>query len=172
MKRFFITVIAFFAISQMSFARDKVFVKNDIVTSATLGFYKTIHNGFAGSSVTVPPIALSGDYGVVDNLINGNASIGVGLGLGCFGTKFNTGRSADLIIAAKGAFHYQFVKKLDTYAGLMLGYDIVTRHSPYPSQFVWGFYVGGRYYFTDKFAVTVEIGDNVSLLSAGVAFKL
>jgi hypothetical protein len=170
MNRFFITVIAFFAISQMSFARDKVFVKNDIVASANLGFYNTIRAGHGGS-IIVPPISLAGEYGIVDNLINGRASIGAGLNLGCFGTKFSTGRSADLIIAAKGAFHYQFVKKLDTYAGLMLGYDIVSGNSPYANRFVWGYYAGARYYFTNKFAVLAEIGDNVALLNVGVAFK-
>jgi hypothetical protein len=81
--------------------------------------------------------------------------------------KFN-----NFILGARGAFHYQFVGNLDTYAGLMLGYDIVSGNKTYAeSEFAWGYYIGARYYFNSKFAVMAEIGDNVSLFSIGVAYK-
>jgi hypothetical protein len=78
MRKFFIMIIAFIAISQVSFAQDNVFAKNDIVVSAGLGFVNTIHTG-SGWKTSFPPISLAGEYGIVDNLINGKASIGVGL---------------------------------------------------------------------------------------------
>jgi hypothetical protein len=175
MRRLFITVIAFLAISQVSFARDKVFSKNDMVVSAGLGFVNSIHSG-NGWKASFPPISLAGEYGIVDNLIDGNASIGIGLNLGYAGMKYkftsNSYKFSDLILGARGAFHYQFVSTLDTYAGLMLGYDIVSGNRTYASsEFVWGIYIGARYYFNSKFAITAEIGKNVSLFNIGVAYK-
>ena len=60
--------------------------------------------------------------GVVDNLINGNnGSISVGGYVGYTASSANYGvskyRSSYAILGARGAFHYQFAPKLDTYAG-------------------------------------------------------
>jgi hypothetical protein len=64
----------------------------------------------------------------------------------------------------------------------MLGYDIVssketgdwplgTTFTANSSSFAWSFFVGGRYYFTDSFAVMAELGYGIAWLNIGVAFK-
>ncbi|HAH23767.1 MAG TPA: hypothetical protein DCL77_08420, partial [Prolixibacteraceae bacterium] len=88
---------------------------------------------------------------------------------------------SDIIIGARGAVHYQFIDHLDTYAGLMLGYDIVSSKTfgtgvfsgnATSSGFKFDVFVGGRYYFTDKFAGLVELGSGISYVNIGVAIKL
>ncbi|MDR1129358.1 MAG: porin family protein [Prevotellaceae bacterium] len=177
MRRLFFTVIAVFAVTQASFAQNRVFAKHDKVVNASLGLFNTIHSGSEWKT-TFPPISLSGEYGIVDNLINGKASIGAGLYVGYTGMKYDNHtaslsyKSSHFILGARGAFHYQFVDRLDTYAGLILGYDIVGGNRTHDaSESVWGLYIGARYYFTDRFAVMAEIGHRVSLLNIGVAFK-
>jgi hypothetical protein len=176
MNKFFVFIIAFFALLQVSYAQDKVFVKGDKVIGASLGFVNTTYTG-NGWKNAFPPISFTGEWGIVDELINGKASIGVGAELGFAGIKYAYTNNVSynysiLILGARGAFHYQFIDKLDTYAGLFLGYDIVSGKKNYAaSEFDWDFYVGARYYFTNNFAVTAEIGNNISLLSIGIAYK-
>jgi hypothetical protein len=175
MKKLFVSVIAFVALLQVSYAQDKVFAKDDKVVSASLGFVNTIYTG-SGWTITSPPISLTGEYGIVDGLINGKASIGAGIELGYAGMKYSIPSKSynysNLILGTKGAFHYQFIDKLDTYASLIIGYDIVSGESNYAtSNFIWGCYIGARYYFTHNFAVMTEIGDTFFLLNIGVAYK-
>jgi hypothetical protein len=175
MKKLFVSIIAFVAFVQVSDAQNNVFAKDDKVVSASLGFVNTVYGG-SKWSITSPPISLTGEYGIVDRLINGKASIGVGIELGYAGMKYSipslSYKYSNLIIGTKGAFHYQFIDKLDTYASLIIGYDIVSGDSNYAvSNFIWGCYVGARYYFTNNFAVMTEIGDHFFLLNIGVAYK-
>ncbi|MDR2286675.1 MAG: hypothetical protein LBE04_04260 [Prevotellaceae bacterium] len=178
MKRFFVTIIAFWTLSQVSFAQnmDMAFVKDDKVVNASLGFVNTIYTG-NGWKTTFPPISFTGEYGIVDGLIDGKASIGAGVDVSYIGTKYydlylKLYKYSNLIFGIRGAFHYQFIDKLDTYAGLLIGYKIVSGNSDYAiNEPVWGYYVGARYYLTDNFAIMSEIGNNVSLISIGVAYK-
>ncbi|MDR1153358.1 MAG: porin family protein [Bacteroidales bacterium] len=178
MRRLFFLVIAFVAMTQASFAQDRVFAKHDKVVSASLGLFNARIQTGSGWKTALPPILLSGEYGIVDNLINGKAAIGVGLDVGYVGTKYRDASTnkfykySNLILDARGAFHYQFVNRLDTYAGLLFGYDIVSGKKRFAeSEFVWGYYAGARYYFTDRFAVMAELGSSVALLNVGVAYK-
>ena len=51
---------------------------------------------------------------------------------------------------------YQFAPKLDTYAGLMLSYDIVSSNYDAFSNYIksshidWSLFLGARYFFTEK----------------------
>ena len=96
---------------------QEVFGKGDKALNIGIGLGSTI------SGTTIPPITASLDFGVADRLINGNnGSISVG-GLLCYTGSFNDYVTTHYgIIGARGAFHYQFVDKLDTYAGLLLEY--------------------------------------------------
>ncbi len=73
------------------------------------------------------------------------------------------------------------VDKLDTYAGVLLGYNIVSvkdigttqiGYSSNGSSGIFSAYVGGRYYFNDKFAGMVELGTGIAYLNLGIAVKL
>lgn len=100
-------------------------------------------------------------------------------GYGIYGWRYNY-----TVIGARGTVHYPFVDKLDTYAGVMLGFNIVSykeigdrppglgvgsAQSSSPSISP---YVGGRYYFTENFAGMAEIGYGIAYLNIGIALKL
>jgi hypothetical protein len=176
MNKFLSFFIAFFALCRFSYAQDAtVFAKGDKVVSASIGFINTTHTGTGWKGVTLP-ISLAGEYGIVDGLIDGNASIGVGVDFGYARFKYNSKLSSykysDVILGIRGGFHYQFVDKLDTYAGLLFGYNIVSGDGIYASsEPIWGGYVGARYYFSDNFAALAEIGNSVALINLGVAYK-
>jgi len=168
---------------------QEVFQKGDLVFNAGVGIGNSLYTG-TGYKSTLPPLSISGEYGIFDNLIHGdNGSIGVGGYLGYAGSKFKTiidgseygYKYSSFIIGARGTFHYQFVRNLDTYAGVTLGYDIRSHKSTgkehsslgyedgtfYPSLFV-----GARYWFTPGFGAFAEAGYGVSYLNLGVAFRL
>lgn len=91
------------------------------------------------------PLGIAADYGVVDGLINGNASISVGGEVGLYLSNEYT----HLSLAARGNFHYEFVQNLDTYLGLNLG--LVGR------SFALNGHLGARYYF-GKWGLGLEFG--------------
>jgi opacity protein-like surface antigen len=183
-KILFMAVVALLAANVVS-AQD-VFQKGDLVFNAGIGLNSSLYCG-SGYKSTIPPISLSGEYGVADNLIGGNnGSIGVGGYLGHtaadykindFGWKYSS-----IIVGARGAFHYQFAKNLDTYAGTMLGYNIVSAKSigtenaalgkASASEFSFSLFVGARYWFTPGFGVFGEFGYGISNANLGVSFRL
>ena len=86
-----------------------------------------------------------------------------------------------IVIGARGTFHYPLVDKLDTYTGLLIGYDISTAKEygtptgyDYNSSyggFTYAWFVGARYYFSDAFAAFAELGVGVTIFNVGVALK-
>ncbi|MBR4155785.1 MAG: hypothetical protein IKU01_03650 [Bacteroidales bacterium] len=106
-----------------------------------------------------PTIAVSADYGMWDHLINNNDAISLGAQAGL---KFYE-NGIGILVAARGNFHYQFVNKLDTYAGISLGYAY--------GGFGFGGQLGARYYFNNKFAGNIEFGGFTGF-ALGVSMKL
>ncbi len=93
-----------------------------------------------------------------------------------------------LIIGVRGVWHYNdwhSDDKLDTYGGLMLGYNIVSfkDKSVYPANYpayrynsvsgigLTGF-LGARYWFSENLGAQAELGYGISVLSLGVSLKL
>jgi hypothetical protein len=78
-------------------------------------------------------------------------------------------------VLLRSAFHFQFVDKLDTYAGIMSGTNIRSYSGNLLHQdvsFAYNLYAGARYYFSPQLAVKLEfIEDFTPWLSAGVNFK-
>lgn len=88
------------------------------------------------------------------------------------------------ILALRGTYHPDFAQtgKFDGYGGLSLGYAILsysddfydkfpTAKPSYPSYVYTSFFVGGRYYFTDKIGAYGEAGYGLTYLKLGLAFK-
>jgi hypothetical protein len=175
MNKFFVCIIAFFALIRVSYAQNN-FAKGDKLISASLGFINTIHNGSSWETI-FPPISLTGEYGIVDGLINNKASIGIGTDFGYTASKYinevkTVYKYSNIILGLRGAFHYQFVDNLDTYAGLAFGYNIVSGNGNYAvSKFFTDPCVGARYYLTNHFAAMAEIAYDISLIRIGVAYK-
>ena len=162
------------------------FIKGDKVINVGLGIGSTLYSG-TGYKMGVPPLSASFEIGVTEL---GPGIIGVGgyFGLSSYKWEDSFGGSnygwkySNTIIGARGNYHYNFVEKLDTYAGLMLGYNFINSKEignwPYgydysvnSSYFIWSIYIGGRYYFSDSFAAMLELGYGIAWLNIGVAFK-
>lgn len=129
------------------------------------------------------PVNVAFDLGVKDNLGPGN--LGIGGIVGFAGRKYTFGALdytvTSIVIAARGTYHYQFVDKLDTYGGVVAGYNAAS--VKWPSNWVgakttyggpvFGGFVGARYYFTPKFGVMAEAGaGGLGYLNVGLALKL
>ena len=57
----------------------------------------------------------------------------------------------------------------------MLGLDYISwgrGSSDYThTDFAWGWFIGGRYYFTDNLAAMLELGYSATYVNIGVAYK-
>jgi hypothetical protein len=140
----------------------------------------------SGYTSTMIPLSASFEVGILDGVAD-VGSIGIGGLIGYSGYKYEwtnwQWKYTDIIIAARGNFHYPLVDKLDTYAGVSLGYESITfketgdgffpgSYSTVGSGLFFGFTAGGRYYFTEKFAAMAEFGYGITWLTLGVALKL
>ena len=177
-KKVFLAALALVGSASIANAQE-IFSKGTSAINAGVGL------GSYYSGLTIPPLSVSLDYGIVDNLINGNnGSISIGGFAGYTGGSqtYGTYKSSFSYIAlgGRGAFHYQFAPKLDTYAGLMLSYDIASAssNSDYVGASVatsginWTLFLGGRYFFTEKIGGFAELGYGFYNLNLGVTFKL
>ncbi|MDO7877770.1 hypothetical protein Q5H93_23745 [Hymenobacter sp. ASUV-10] len=94
-----------------------------------------------------------------------------------YGTKF---KSSDLAIAVRGAYHYPVTDAFDAYAGLGLGFRSISYEVEGSSSliavadykgFYSGYFIGGRYFFTDKIGAFGELGYDQALLKVGLSVK-
>jgi hypothetical protein len=188
MKKLCILFFSLVFLSSVS-AQESTFNKGDLVANLGLGLGSRLYYG-SYYKTTIPRISVSAEKGIVDGILE-KGVIGVGgyLGLSqskweydAFGYNYGT-RYTSIIIGPRGAFHYPFIDKLDTYAGLMLGLNVQLTNDfgtntgtvDPPSgnvNLVSSWFLGGRYYLTDNIAAMGELGVGVSYLTIGVAIKL
>lgn len=167
-------ILGFLLASVICVNAQEVFKKGDNIVNAGIG---------VGSGI---PIEVSFEHAIIDGLIKGeNGSIGIGAYGSWYSDKdkisgYGTWKYNHIVLGARGAFHYQFVDKLDTYAGVMLGYNIASSKwdgagessiSASGSEFDFSVFVGARYFFTPGIGVYAEAGYGVANISVGVAFK-
>ncbi len=177
----------FLLTSFTSLSAQDLFEKETNVVQATIGFPQLLGFGPAYKT-TLPAVGLVYDRGIIDGMIDGNASIGIG---GLFGIAGSETRYSQfggdygykytyLVFGARGTFHYQFLDDLDTYAGVLLGgYAVASSYygAANPPGFdaadsggpIAGGFVGARYFFTDNFAAVAEVGYGVAVLNVGIA---
>lgn len=186
-KLFFLTIALVVSVVFTSQAQESTFGKGNKVINASIGLGSVLYSGL-GYSTQVPPISASLELGVKDNFLTDKLSLGIGGYIGYSKNKwayssYNWGYTySNLIIGGRLAAHYPFLEKFDTYAGIMIGFDIVSSkeyginsgftNNSSGSGLVWSSYIGGRYYFTPKFAGLCEIGYGIAWLNLGLAFKL
>lgn len=165
-------------------AQDLTFQHQDQVAGLAVGFGGTLYSGYSSGFSRTPAISLTYENCVKDNLFDENSALGIGGMLGFASAKYNapgdtwSWKSTNFILGARGALHYEFLDKLDTYTGLMLGYNIVsTKYTGDVSTgasgggFAWAWYLGGRYYLGESIAAFAELGYGVAVLNLGVALK-
>ena len=188
MKKLIVTLAIVFASVSVSRAQD-VFEKGDFVAHVGLGLGTYLK--LFGYKTSVPPILTSGEYCITNALINnGKGYVGVGGYLAYTSYKHDWGtwlgeeagwKTSYIIFGARGAFHYQLVDNLDTYAGVMLGYQVASTSYYGPSGWTGdadvdnsiadSYFVGARYYFTDNIAAFAELGYGIAALEFGLAIK-
>ena len=155
-------------------AQESTFSKGDKVLNVGVGIGSLLGSAYTS---TFPPISGSLEFGVADNILKKGA-LGVApfIGFGTYKYQVYSGHEnyTYIPIGVRGVFHYPLVKKLDTYAGLLFGYFIVSgTHigSAYRSRGFASVFIGGRYYFSEKFAAMLELGAEIIPLHIGVAYK-
>lgn len=172
-----------FVLSFSELMNAQLFSKGDNVINLGIGVPSYL--GGNGYETKLPLISGSYEYGLFDDLLEGKASIGVGGYLAYTANRFkyagNRGYDYSyLIIGPRAAFHYNPIENLDTYGGLLLGYNIVSsssygdasdRPANNESGFIPAIYVGARYYFMNNIAAFAEVGYGLSLVEVGLSFK-
>jgi hypothetical protein len=137
----------------------------------------------------VPPISFSYEQAIKDDVLeNGVIGIVGSIGYTSFKSTWNFSgyeygwKYSNIYFGAGGSFHYPLLDKLDTYAALMLGYNISTtkEYGTNPGDdfsgsyggFQFAGFVGARYYFNDQFAAFAQVGYGIAYLTFGVSMRL
>ncbi|MCL1974487.1 MAG: hypothetical protein FWG54_06710 [Bacteroidetes bacterium] len=183
-KNLFLTLAICFGTVFSASAQQPSFAKGDNVVSLGVGLGGYLGTGnWNGSGLKKTPlITASFDHCIIDNLFDEKSSIGVGGMVGYKSIKWvDYWRTTYIVLGVRGSFHYALVDKLDTYAGLHMGYDIANTkwigRDSYPGSsagaggFSYAFFLGARYYFTDAIGAFAELGYGYSVINLGVAFK-
>ncbi len=177
-------LVAIFSISLLQ-AQESMFNLGDKVINLGIGFGTTLYSGIYYQS-GVPPVSISFEKAIKDDILE-KGVIGVGGYVGYssyswdylgWGYKYS-----NIIFGGGGFFHYPLVDKLDTYAGILLGYRIssTSEFGTYSGGYdyntssgglVFSSFVGARYYFTETFAAFAQVGYGISYLTIGVSLKL
>lgn len=159
MKKIFFLAVMLFAVVLVK-AQDPMFVKDDKIVNLGigLGYY--------------PVVSASLDYCIADGIAD-VGSIGVGPYIG-LGYRYHT----TLVMGGvRGTFHYPIIEKLDTYAGLAVGFNYYMYNSSYyyynynSFHIEPGFFLGARYELNETLTVFGEAGYGTSYLTAGIAVK-
>lgn len=136
------------------------------------------------------PLEASYEKGVKENFLGVDKLVlGLGGHLGYYGYKeefsmFSGAYSwkyTNIILGGRALAHYPFFDKLDTYAGLMLAYNVASVNytgpdsgnidSPSVGGLVFGGVAGARYEFNPTWGAYVEAGFGVSNFTIGAAYK-
>jgi hypothetical protein len=174
--------VVFFSVTQIV-AQESTFNKGDKVLNLGFGLGSTLYSGSYYKS-QIPPLSASVEVGVVDKVLE-KGVIGIGGYLGYSSYKYDYlgwgWKYSNIIIGARGLFHYPLVNKLDTYTGLLLGYNVASskefgtslgyNYNASSGGVVYAWFVGARYYFKDTFGVMAELGYGITYLNLGVALK-
>lgn len=159
---------------------------NDKVISAGLAL-----GGFSWfyGTTDFPPVFVAFETGLPLAELKNKLTIGGIVGYSASSEEWSWGKwsYSYIVIAATGNYHFlETSKNLDAYAGIGLGYTIVS--SSYTSKagyenynwnwsaggsyFGYDFHVGARYYFTPKLAVMGELGYGFGIFRVGISYKI
>lgn len=140
--------------------------------------------GFYGES-DFPPLSLGLQFGIHEKIsvggIIGYASSSYDLGF--FGNNNYTWTYRYIIVGARGEYHFVDVdvKDFDLYAGLTIGYNIVSVDEPSgytgfytaeASYLLYGFHAGGRYMFSNNIGAFAELGYGIGYFTIGLNVRL
>ena len=111
------------------------------------------------------------EYGI-SKLFVEECMLGGGVFGGFYKNKLGEEVEKIYILGVRLNVHYQFVDRLDTYAGLDPNFNIKTlRIGKDKERFACYVHVGGRYYLTNWLGVFAEISTGYNNFSGGVSVK-
>ncbi|WP_338815027.1 outer membrane beta-barrel protein [Bernardetia sp. Wsw4-3y2] len=172
MKKLFASVIMC-ALFIFSFSTAQAqYEQGQLDVNLGVGLLPTFYG--SGTTQAIPPVGLSVDYGVSDKISIGGyaayASTKID-GFDDWGYNYT-------IIGVRGAYHFDVgSEKFDTYAGGLLGYNIVSFSGDdsftgaAASAAAFSVFLGGRYRFTDNLGAFAELGYGISVLQLGLNLK-
>jgi hypothetical protein len=137
---------------------------------------KQLNAGFGLSGWGIPI------YGGVDFGVYQDITVGVEGSISTYNDYWNNGRYSHTIfgILGNGNYHFNSLLKIpnkwDFYAGLNLGFSFWTNsngyNGPQDSGLGLGLQIGGRYFFTNRFGINLELsGASVSSSKLGITYK-
>lgn len=198
MKKFSLLFISLFMVFTSAQSQGDAFGKGKSAINLGVGFGNTIYTG-GNYKMGFPTISVSYEIGILEVAMGSSLKgvVGVGGLIGYGGSRYNNSysywgsgygydvRTNYFLFAARGNYHFIFLDKLDTYAGIILGYytgnSKVTYDANYPSSyptysgsdggFHGGAYAGARWFFTPAIAAFAEVGWSISILTIGGTFK-
>ncbi len=172
-----------FLLSSTLNTKAQLFDQGDLVLSMGLGVGTTYIAFGTYYKTTFPPVFISGDYCLRENLGPGNLGVGAILSFSSYKYEvpyYHWGyKSTTVLFGARGTYHFtDLVDKLDLYGGVGLGFEIYLYddYGDYvndePNLGLYDeLFAGARYYLTDNFAGMAELGYGLAWLKIGVSLK-
>ena len=167
MKRLSLLLLALCVMGGAANAQKKpfrdgdVFSKGDVVLNLGIGLGNMVYND--SYTKKVPPISLSGEYAVTGNLFNnGRGVVGLGAYIGYTGAKYRAFDNLD------AGWNFNNITMTNDYGSFPSG---LRPSAPAVGGFEFAFYVGARYYLTQRFAVFGEVGYGLATVNLGLAYK-
>lgn len=166
-------VLVFVVISAYAQKNRSSFRQGDFVlgVSGAIGehYVKNIDN------VKIPAISLGGEVCAIGRSYTGSLGLGVRTAYSAYSTISNL-RHGNLFFIGRAAFHYQFVRNLDTYIGVGMGirmsasdYNIFNHNIA--NAYAWETFLGLRYYFVRNFGFMAEVSYGVAILNLGLVVR-
>ena len=182
--------------------RSQIIYQGNSLINAQVGFGLTNHVSMSNGAgmdfklkTVIPPVGLSYEYAIKDNItVGGFADYAVQQGIMKMTDPFNPGDEVKIttdynyiFLGALANYHFNLnIDKVDVYGGIKLGYLAFSSQttssgdSDLPanlgttdmSGLIYGFQLGGRYFFTDHLAAHLHLGYGVSYVSFGITYKL
>lgn len=173
----------------LTIVNAQLFDEGDLVFSTGVGLGSTYYTYGSYYSTTVPPLFLTGDYCLREDLGPGNLGVGGFLGYSAYKYHYDVGgddygwKYSTFIIAARGSYHFtELVDKLDIYGGVLIGAKIVTDkefgdytgsdYTVNKSGPVFDIFAGIRYELTENFGLMSELGYGIAWFKIGIALKI
>lgn len=192
MKKFLLAVISMFTMATANAATSGI---EDVQPKG--GFALGVQIGIppVGDAwdANMPMVSVDGNWTLTSGMFNAgkfgqNGAIDLGFYYGAchytqeWGNRWYSGENGlfQNAVLVRSAFHFEFVPKLDVYAGVFGGVNIwvPTKDSEWDTDVkgCFGMKLGGKYYFTDKFGVKLEFADdfiegNYPNVAAGISLK-
>jgi len=188
-KFLFSTAIFFHLGSSLQFATAQLtgFKQKQIDIQAGLGIFSTLNalfneagvNEVAKSKWTLPPISLSADYGVTDQISVGLYTCIARSTITVYGDEAEKDKFT--IVGIRGLYHFETIPKADVYAGAMLGFLSITakrenwvnggEFKATDNGLGYQLIIGGRYRLSEFAGVFAELGYGVAVINLGLNLK-